>query len=158
MDNLSLSLSLSIFLCRSLSSLSFSVFFCLSLSLSLSLSLFLCRSLLFLFVSVVLSLSLSLSFSVVLYCTLLCYTIPYPTLPYPGTISYTITYIYIYILYRNCPYPPRNNFLFIVRTIASEAPRGPLLIIVCCLNRYCFERPLRKHLPEVVCYHLLGRV
>ena len=158
MDNLSLSLSLSIFLCRSLSSLSFSVFFCLSLSLSLSLSLFLCRSLLFLFVSVVLSLSLSLFLcSTILYSTMLYYTLPYPTLPGDNFLYYYI-YIYIYILYRNCPYPPRNNFLFIVRTIASEAPRGPLLIIVCCLNRYCFERPLRKHLPEVVCYHLLGRV
>ena len=35
-----------------------------------------------------------------------------------------------------------SSFLFFNRTTASEAPRGSFLII-CCLNRYCFERPLR---------------
>ena len=50
----------------------------------------------------------------------------------------------------------KDMFLFVFRTIVSEAPRRPLLIRICCLNRYCFERPLRKHSPEVVSYHLLG--
>ena len=81
----------------------------------------------------------------ILYYTILHYTILYYTLPGEQFLYYTILYYTIVYYINNISWgaPPQNNFLMFYRATASEAPRGPLLIIICCLNRYCFERPLR---------------